>query len=213
MDDEHLHRASRVVLVEGVSDASALHALAAKAGRDLSAEGVLVMAMGGATNIGRYVQRFGPRGLDVPLAGLCDAGEEPDFVRALERAGLGAGLGAGAGAGAGASAGAGAGAGAGMDRGWLERLGFFVCVADLEDELIRSLGVGQVADVIEAQGEGKRLRTFLKQPAHRTELSAEQLRRFIGCRSGAKERYARVLTEALEPGRVPRPLDALLARL
>jgi len=173
-----------------VSDASALHALAAKAGRDLSAERVLVMAMGGATNIGRYLERFGPRGLDVPLAGLCDAGEERDFRRALERAGF-----------------------AVSGRAGLERLGFFVCVADLEDELIRSLGVGRVAEVIEAQGEGKRLRTFLKQPAHRTELSALQLRRFIGCRSGAKELYARVLSEELDPERVPRPLEGLLSWL
>jgi hypothetical protein len=179
------------VLVEGVSDASALHTLAAKAGRDLAAEGVQVLAMGGATNIGHYLARFGPSGLDVPLAGLCDAGEEHDFVRALERAGFGIGA----------------------DRAALERLGFFVCVADLEDELIRSLGVGQVAELIEAQGEGKRLRTFLKQPAHRTELSAEQLRRFIGCRSGAKERYARALAKALDPAQVPRPLNALLSWL
>src|SRR5580698_2246873 len=191
MDDEHLSGASRVVFVEGVSDASAVQALAAKAGRDLPAEGVLVLAMGGATNIGHYLDRFGPGGLDLPLAGLCDAGEEHDFIRALQRAGLGTSI----------------------DRAGLERLGFFVCVADLEDELIRSLGVGQVAEMIEAQGEGKRLRTFLKQPAHRTELSAEQLRRFIGCRSGAKERYARVLTEALAPAQVPRPLEGLLSWL
>jgi OLD-like protein len=221
MDDENIHRASRVVLVEGVSDASALHTLAAKAGRDLAAEGVLVVAMGGAANIGHCLRRFGPGGLNVPLAGLCDAGEEADFIKALQRAGVGAGLdGAGFGGAGfdgaefGGAGPAGAGFdGAGLDRDGLERLGFFVCVADLEDELIRSLGVGQVADVIEAQGEGKRLRTFLKQPAHRTELSAEQLRRFIGCRSGAKERYARVLTEALDPGRVPRPLHGLLAHL
>jgi hypothetical protein len=74
-------------------------------------------------------------------------------------------------------------------------------------------GVRQVTEIIEAQGEGKRLRTFSKQPAHRAELDAAQLRRFIGCRSGAKDRYARAFTEALAPGRVPRPLDALLARL
>jgi hypothetical protein len=194
MDDEHPFGdrspagASRVVLVEGVSDASALIALAGKAGRDLRAEGVQVLAMGGATNIGHFLDRFGPRGLGLPLAGLCDAGEEGDFSRALRRAGF-----------------------AVSGRAGLERLGFFVCDADLEDELIRSLGVTRVAEVIEAQGEGKRLRTFRKQPAHRTELSAEQLRRFIGCRSGAKERYARVLTEELDPGHIPGPLSGLLS--
>jgi len=30
--------------------------------------------MGGATNIGHFLDTFGPRGLGVRLAGLCDAG-------------------------------------------------------------------------------------------------------------------------------------------
>jgi hypothetical protein len=182
-------RARRVVLVEGVSDASALRVLAARAGRDLAAEGVDVMPMGGATNIGHYLDRFGPHGLDIPLAGLCDAGEERDFSRALRRAGLGGEL----------------------DRAGLEQLGFFVCVADLEDELIRAVGVEQVAEVVAAQGEGGRYRTFRKQPAQQGRTSTQQLRRFIACRSGAKDRYARALTEALDLSRVPRPLARLLA--
>jgi hypothetical protein len=181
--------ARRVVLVEGVSDQSALHALAARAGRDLSAEGVVVVPMGGATNIGHFLDRYGPRGLDLPLAGLCDVGEERDFCRALQRAGLGSNL----------------------DRVGLERLGFFVCVADLEDELIRALGMAQVAEVIEAQGESRRLRTFRKQPAQQDRTSVAQLRRFIGTRSGAKDRYAHAFAEALDLSRVPRPLDLLLA--
>jgi len=41
----------------------------------------------GAQAIGRFLDRFGPRGLDVRLAGLCDAGEEGDFRQGLERAG------------------------------------------------------------------------------------------------------------------------------
>ena len=78
-----------VVLVEGISDRVAVEALAARHGRDLDAERVAVVAIGGAQAIGRVLARFGPRGLDVELAGLCDAGEERDFRRALERAGLG----------------------------------------------------------------------------------------------------------------------------
>jgi hypothetical protein len=144
--------------------------------------------MGGATNIGHFLDHYGPHGLDVPLAGLCDVGEERDFCRALQRAGLGSNL----------------------DRAGLERLGFFVCVADLEDEMIRSLGMAQVADVIEAQGESRRLRTFRKQPAQQDRNSVAQLRRFIGTRSGAKDRYARAFAEALDLSRVPRPLDRLL---
>ena len=38
--------------------------------------------MGGAQAIGRFVEHFGPQGLDVKLAGLCDAAEERFFQRA-----------------------------------------------------------------------------------------------------------------------------------
>ena len=77
-----------VVLVEGLSDRYALEALARRRGRDLDAEGVRVLAMKGATNIGHFLDRYGPRGLDVRLAGLYDAAEEGCFRRGLERAGL-----------------------------------------------------------------------------------------------------------------------------
>ena len=80
-----------VVLVEGESDRNALEALAERRGRDLAAEGVAVEPIGGAQAIGRFLERFGPRGLDVRLAGLYDAGEEPAVRRSLERAGLGSG--------------------------------------------------------------------------------------------------------------------------
>ncbi|MER7969750.1 TOPRIM nucleotidyl transferase/hydrolase domain-containing protein, partial [Streptomyces sp. NPDC096080] len=42
------------VLLEGPSDVAAVDALAARTGRDLAAEGVCVLWMGGAINIGRY---------------------------------------------------------------------------------------------------------------------------------------------------------------
>lgn len=134
---------------------------------------------------------FGPGGLDVRTAGLCDDGEEPGFRRGLEWAGLGGGL----------------------TRAGMERLGFFVCVADLEDELIRSLGVAGVEQVIEAQGDLPSWRRFQRQPAQRGRAPQQQLRRFMGTRSGRKNHYARLLTEALPPGRVPPPLAGLLAFL
>jgi len=180
----------RIVLVEGESDRTAVRTLAARLGRNLGAEGVEVLPMGGATNIGHFVDQFGPHGLGVPLAGLYDAGEEREFSRALERAGLGSGL----------------------DRAGLERLCFFVCVADLEDELIRSLGAAAL-DVVAAQGELGSFRTFAKQPAHRGEPVDQQLHRFMGTRSGRKNQYARALTTALDLGRVPLPLRALLANV
>lgn len=183
--------ARTVVLVEGMSDQRALEALAARRGRDLDAEGVAVMAMGGSKKIGSFLHRYGPQGHDVRLAGLCDAAEEGDFQRGLERAGFGSRL----------------------ARADMERLGFFVCVADLEDELIRSLGAASVEQVIEAQGESTPFHTFQRQPAQRGRTIEAQLRRFMGTRSGRKILYAAMLVDALDLTRVPRPLDHVLAHV
>ncbi|WP_406498456.1 ATP-dependent endonuclease [Streptomyces sp. NBC_00846] len=102
-------------------------------------------------------------------------------------------------------------------RGW-ERAGaaphgFFVCAADLEDELIRALGVTRVEEVVRAEGDLRALQTFLHQPAQRGRTSQQQLRRFLGTKKGRKIRYGRLLVEALDPDRVPAPLDDLLAGL
>jgi hypothetical protein len=183
--------ARAVMLVEGISDRVALEALAERRGRNLEAEGIAVVPMGGAQAIGSFLEVFGPHGLDVRLAGLCDAGEEGDYRRALERAGLGTDL----------------------TREAMERLGFYVCVADLEDELIRSLGADAVEEVIEAQGDLGPFRTLQKQPAWQGRAAEEQLRRFMGSGGRRKIRYARFLVEALDLTRVPRPLDGVLAHV
>jgi OLD-like protein len=183
--------AHTVVLVEGVSDRSAIEALAERRGRNLAAEGISLVAMGGATNIGRYAGTFGPSGRNLRLAGLCDVGEEGAFRRGLERAGLGSHL----------------------SRGDLEALGFFVCVADLEDELIRALGTATVERVVDAEGELSSFRTLQRQPAWRGRSTHDQLRRFMGSGSGRKIRYPGPLVAALELDRVPRPLDGLLSHL
>jgi hypothetical protein len=75
-----------VVLVEGVSDQVAVEAIAERYGRNLADEGISVIAMGGAQAIGRYLAQH--RGLAIRVAGLCDVGEEDDFRRAFDRAGL-----------------------------------------------------------------------------------------------------------------------------
>jgi hypothetical protein len=183
--------ARAVMLVEGISDRVALEALAERRGRNLEAEGIAVVPMGGAQAIGSFLEVFGPHGLDVRLAGLCDAGEEGDYRRALERAGLGTDL----------------------TREAMERLGFYVCVADLEDELIRSLGADAVEEVIEAQGDLGPFRTLQKQPAWQGRAAEEQLRRFMGSGGRRKIRYARFLVEALDLTRVPRALDGVLAHV
>jgi hypothetical protein len=183
--------APTVVLVEGTSDQLALEALAERHGRNLDAEGISIVPMGGATNIGSYLDRFGPRGSGVRLAGLCDVAEEGDFRRGLERAGLGSDL----------------------TRARMESLGFYVCVADLEDELIRSLGATSVERIIDAQGELGSFRTFQKQPAWLGRTEEEQLRRFMGTHSGRKFQYAPLLVGALDLTRVPRPLERVLAHV
>ncbi|MGZ4206462.1 MAG: TOPRIM nucleotidyl transferase/hydrolase domain-containing protein [Actinomycetota bacterium] len=178
-----------VILVEGLSDQRALEALAARSGRDLRAEGIAIVAMGGATNIGAFLKKFGPHGQNLQIAGMCDAGEEEDFRRGL----------------------AGAGFGPVADREDMERLGFYVCVEDLEDELIRALGADAVGEVIASLGEIEQLRTFRKQPAWRDRKREDQLRRFFGTHSGRKIQSASALVKALDRSRVPDPLDRVLA--
>jgi hypothetical protein len=181
--------AHSVVLVEGISDRVALEALAERRGRNLGVEGVRIIPIGGAQAVGRFLDRFGPQGLDVRVAGLCDAAEQGEFRRGLERAGLGSNL----------------------TRVDMERLGFYVCVADLEDELIRALGAASVEQVVVAEGDLGSFRTLQKQPAWLGRTNEEQLRRFMGSGGSRKIRYARLLVEALDPGHVPRPLDRVLA--
>jgi hypothetical protein len=163
-------------------------ALAERHGCNLEVEGVSVLPMGGAQAIGAFLDRFGPRGLDVKLAGLCDSGEEDDFRRGLEREGLGSGL----------------------TRSDMEALGFYVCVEDLEDELIRALGADVVEQIVAAQGELKSFRTLQKQGPWRRRPREEQLRRFMGSGGSRKIRYARLLVEALDLAKAPRPLDLVL---
>ena len=88
-----------------------------------------------------------------------------------------------------------------------------MCDADLEDELIRALGVAAVEQVVAEQGELTSFRTLQKQPAQRGRSVEAQLRRFMGSRGGRKIRYVPLLVEALDLARVPRPLDRLLAHV
>ncbi|MEV0112826.1 TOPRIM nucleotidyl transferase/hydrolase domain-containing protein [Streptomyces sp. NPDC050844] len=171
-----------VVLLEGPSDAAAVGALAARRGRNLAAEGVCVLSMGGAMSIARFAHLLGPPGLGLRLTGLCDEAERGFYTRGLERAR------------------------AAQD-------GFFVCSADLEDELIRALGVARVKELVRAEGDLRALETFLRQPAQQGRTAEGQLRRFLGTKKGRKIHYGRVLVEALEPDRVPAPLDDLLTSL
>lgn len=178
-----------VILVEGLSDRYALEVLARRRGRDLDAERVRIVAMQGATNIGHFLDKYGPRGLGVPLAGLYDIAERDIFRRALEGAGFGSGL----------------------TCAQMERLGFFGCSADLEDELIRAIGIDRVEQIIAAQGELRSLRLLQMQPPHKGGDVTVQLRCFMKSRSGRKYRYACLLAATVDLARVPRSLDGALS--
>jgi hypothetical protein len=182
------HDARAVILVEGISDQIALEALAARYGRDLDREGVVIVPIGGAQAIGRFLTRFAA---ERTIAGLCDVGEEAVFRRGLERAGLGSGL----------------------TREGMEQLGFFVCVDDLEDELIRAHGAASVEAVLDSQGDLASFRTFQKQPSWRGRVVERQLRRYMGSADRRKLRYGRLLVESLELDRIPRPLSGVLAHV
>jgi hypothetical protein len=86
-----------------------------------------------------------------------------------------------------------------------------VCVADLEDELIRALGVDAIEQVIEAEGELGSFRSLQQMPAHRGRAPEQQLHRFVGTKGGRKIRYAGLLVEALDLARIPRPLIDVLS--
>jgi hypothetical protein len=177
-----------VILVEGTSDKAAIEALARGRGRDLGAEGVSVVAMGGAQAIGWHLDLYGPRGANREVAGLCDEGEVADFQRGLDRAGLGPA----------------------STREDMERLGFFVCEPDLEAELIRAVGAEAVEAIAAAEGDLQAFRTLQKQRAWAGRSTADQLRRWMGSGGRRKQRYPPLIIEALDPDDVPRPLQRLL---
>ncbi|MFI2352411.1 TOPRIM nucleotidyl transferase/hydrolase domain-containing protein [Streptomyces sp. NPDC019443] len=170
------------VLLEGPSDVAAVSALAARRDRNLEAEGVCVLPMGGAMSVGRFARLVGPPGLGLRLTGLCDEAERRYYARGLERASA-------------------------------AQQGFFVCAADLEDELIRALGVTRVEELVREEGDLRALQTFLRQPAQRGRTPQQQLRRFLGTKKGRKIRYGRVLVDALDLDRIPAPLEGLLTSL
>jgi hypothetical protein len=167
-----------VVLVEGTSDRSAVEALARRRGRDLQAEGVAIVPMGGYGNLPRLLGQY----QSLRLAGLYDAGEERHFLRALGC----------------------------ENRAELERVGFYACTRDLEDELTRAVGPDGMERVLAEQNELRAFRTYQRQPAHRARPLEEQLHGFMWNR---KQRYAVLLVDALDLERVPRPLDRVLTHV
>jgi hypothetical protein len=179
-----------LVLVEGESDAAAVRALANLVGLDLARHQVWLQSTNGVTNYSRALSTFTLAHPDAWLCGLYDVADERYVRRALSR--LATPI---------------------ADDASVESFGFFACVADLEDELIRALGVESVERVIEAQGELASLRRFQAMPQHRGTPVQQQLRRFLGTRATRKIRSAQHLVEALAVDQVPPPLAGLAARV
>lgn len=176
------------VLLEGVSDVAAVRAIAARLGADLSR--VRLVDLGGVTNVRRVLLDILQAWPDADVLGLCDAGETRFVMRALESAGLGVA----------------------QERDLPSR-GFFVCHADLEEELIRALGAARTVEIIEDLGLGPKFLTLQQQPAWKGRPVEDQLHRFCGVASGRKELLAGAMAAHLVPGEVPEPLRLLVERL
>ena len=183
--------ATKVVLVEGLSDQMAVEIVAERDGRALRADGTFVVPTGGAMNFTRLLRVFGPYGRDVRLLGLYDAPVEERIRRSLASAGIGRD----------------------DPQAPLGSLGFYACVDDLEEEMIRALGPRRVEEIVAAEGELRSLRRLQAMPFHRQRSLDDQLHRFIGSRSGRKYQYARAMALALDLPDLPAPLADLLAEL
>jgi hypothetical protein len=181
--------ARSAILVEGWSDQAAVETWARTSAVELSANALVVLPVGGITNMGKFLAALRAPGLTVKVSGLYDASEESLTLRCLERAGLGVNL----------------------TRPGAEAVGFFSCVNDLEDELIRALGSAAVEALLEAQDELRSFRLFQRQPMQQGRDTHSQLKRFMGTRAGRKIRYGSLLVAALPPDRVPLPLKRVLA--
>jgi len=177
-----------IVLVEGITDELALTLAARRSGRDLTAEGVTIIGTNGAQGLARVLRQIAAEHPAPTVAGLYDAGEEPVVRAALERAGLGRDL----------------------DRSRLERLGFFACDSDLEEELTRAAGDALLSRLIELEGDSQAWRTFRKQRHWQGRPADEQFRRFMRSVSDRNSRYIRCILESIDPTQLPRPLLLLL---
>ena len=94
-----------------------------------------------------------------------------------------------------------------LDRAGVDASGFFACDPDLEGELVRALGAERMLELVESRGQLGAFSTYRKQPAQRQKPLDAQLHGWL---HNWKIRYAAPLVEALDLGRVPRPLDGVL---
>ncbi|KQU66422.1 hypothetical protein ASC58_15400 [Phycicoccus sp. Root101] len=187
-----------VVLLEGQSDVAAVRALLGVRPVTVQPDRLDLVDMGGVTNIRRHladlVAQSAHANGDAParlrVLGLCDVGEAGYFARALASIGHPVGS---------------------ADD--MAALGFHVCDQDLEDELIRALGVERVIEVLDRLRLLDRFVTFRRQPTWEGRPVTDQLRRFSGTTSGRKALVAQALAAATTAEQVPPPLAALVAHI
>lgn len=173
-------RARRVLLVEGITDQIAVETVAERLGRDVGAEGLVVVPMGGAHAAKQFIPHFLAKGVEV--RGLVDRNEAGEFAAAL-----------------GVSR---------VDD--LARHGVRICVPDLEFELIGALEPAELEALLDREGDLRSFRTLQKQPNWRDRPFAEQLHRWLRSVSDRGPRYARLLIEAAPDDRLPAPLRAVV---
>ena len=86
----------------------------------------------------------------------------------------------------------------------------FVCVKDLEDELLRAVGIPRAEVILAAQNDLDTFRNFQNQPYWRGRPVEAQLRRWLQASDNRGKRYPPLLIEALDPDEIPRPLAGVL---
>jgi hypothetical protein len=82
----------------------------------------------------------------------------------------------------------------------------FVCVPDLEGELIRALGVERMLEIVDRDS----FQTLQRQPAQRGRPLELQLYRWLRSISGRYHRYLPILVDALDLDHLPAPLAGVL---
>jgi hypothetical protein len=180
--------APALVLLEGSSDVAALETVLERHEPLVPRTAYRLVDMGGVTNTATHLRALALAPTPLPVLGLCDAGESWVVVRALQQQGREV-----------------------AGEADLAAHGFFVCRRDLEEELIRALGVAACLRLLEGMGLGHRFRSFSNQRAWAERPVEERLHRFAGVASGRKIRLAREMAAALPADRVPPPIAGLVA--
>lgn len=173
-----------VVLFEGASDRLAFEAASRRL--DVGLDALDLVDLDGITNLRAVLRDLLAQTDDVRVVGLYDAAEGAYVRRVLSDLGV---------------------LESAADP---ERVGFFGCERDLEDEAIAAAGPELVVETLDARGELARFRVFQGQPAQRERAVEDQLHRFAGTAAGRKARFAADVIDAIPLDRMPRPLVALL---